>query len=98
MQRQFKAVDGQSLLDVCLNTYGSLDFLLQLIQDNGIPNANADVVSGEVFLFDDALVVDQSTIGQNQSAGISYATKEKVSYRIGNKGDFNNDFSADFNI
>lgn len=98
MQRQFGIVDGQSLLDVCLNTYGSLDYLLRLIQDNGIENANANVQSGQIVVFEDSLVIDQSTIGQNQATGIFYATKQKINYRIGNKGDFNNDFESDFNI
>jgi hypothetical protein len=98
MQRKFVAVDGQSLVDVCLNTYGTLDYLLKLIQDSGVVNLNADVSSQQVFLFDDSLVVDQSTIGQNQAAGIYYATKTKVTYNIGTGGDYNDDFSGDFNI
>lgn len=47
--QQFKVVNGQSLLDVCLNTYGSLESLVQLIIDNNIQTINDEVLSGEVF-------------------------------------------------
>jgi len=46
---QFKAISGQSLIDICLNTYGSLDFLTQLIQDNNIQSINDSVSSGQIF-------------------------------------------------
>lgn len=44
----FKAIKGQSILDVCLNTYNSLEFLIQLCQENSI-SLNDSVASGQVF-------------------------------------------------
>ena len=73
---QYKAINGQSLLDICLNTYGSLDFLTKLIQDNGIENANYTPFSGQSFVWDELLTVDQSVNQQSQNSGIIYATKE----------------------
>lgn len=98
MQQQFNAFNGQSLLDVCLNTYGSLDYLLKLVQDNGIANVNVVPVSGQAFVYDDSLVIDQSTLQQTTAAGIIYCTGQSVSFRIGDKGDYNADYSSDFNM
>ena len=49
---QYTAIDGQSLLDVCLNTYGSFDSLIELILDNNnLVTVNDNVNSGENFVF-----------------------------------------------
>lgn len=96
--KTFAAVDGQSLLDVCLNVYATLDYLVKLMIDNHVDNVNADVVSGQLFLYDDTISADQSIVSQNQQFRTYYATKQKIDTRLGNRGDFNDDFSADFNI
>lgn len=96
--KTFAAVDGQSLLDVCLNVYATLDYLVKLMKDNGVDNVNADVLSGQQFLYDDTISADQSIVSQNQQFRIYYATKETINTRLGNRGDFNDDFSDDFNI
>jgi hypothetical protein len=46
---QFKVISGQSLLDVCLNTYGSFEFLTQLVLENNIQTLNDNVLSGQTF-------------------------------------------------
>lgn len=70
----FNAVDGQSLYDVCLNTYGSLDFMYKLLQDNGIRNVKDDVVTGQIFTWDDSLVINQQINQAFAASGIFYAT------------------------
>jgi hypothetical protein len=57
--RTFNAIAGQSIYDVCLQTYGSLDYLYKLMQDNGIQGLNEPVSSRQPFVWDDSLVVDQ---------------------------------------
>lgn len=96
--KTFAAVNGQSLLDVCLNVYMSLDYLVKLARDNDIDNLNADVISGQVFLYDDTVSADSAIVQQNVQQRTYYATAEKIETRLGNRGDFNDDFSADFNI
>jgi len=59
MLQTYKAINGQSVLDVCLNTYGSLDFLFRLVQDSGHGSIDDDPVSGQEFTFNSELVVDQ---------------------------------------
>lgn len=57
--KTFAAIAGQSLYDVCLQTYGDLAYLFKLMQDNGITGLNNDVFSGQKFIWDETLVVDQ---------------------------------------
>ena len=35
---KFNSIAGQSIWDVCLNTYGTLDNMVKLLQDNDIDN------------------------------------------------------------
>jgi hypothetical protein len=37
---EFVAVKGSSMLDVCLNTYGTFDLLAKLIKDNNVDGVN----------------------------------------------------------
>ncbi len=71
----YKAIEGQSLWDVCLNTYGSFDYMVKLLQDNDIDNINVYPYSGQPFNWDETLVVDQLVTINSQSANIIYATK-----------------------
>jgi len=47
--QQYDAIAGQSLIDVCLNTYGSLENLTQLALDNSVQSINDAVLSGQTF-------------------------------------------------
>lgn len=70
----YKAITGQSIFDVCMQTYGTLDYLYKLLQDNGIDSVDVPVIGGQTFLWDDSLVLDQ---GQNTlfaDSGIRYCT------------------------
>ncbi|HXS58990.1 MAG TPA: hypothetical protein VN726_22860 [Hanamia sp.] len=71
----YQAIEGQSLWDVCLNTYGSLDYIIKLIQDNGVDNVNVYPVSGQIFIWDETLTIDQAVNQISQNAKIIYATK-----------------------
>jgi hypothetical protein len=70
----FYAVDGSTLFDVCLNTYGSLDFFYKLLLDNNIPNANYTPKTGESFNYDETLIVEEQTSRTITLGGIKYAT------------------------
>lgn len=71
--RQFNAVYGSSLSDVCLNTYGSLDFYVKLLNDNGV-EPNQLPYSGQPFMWDETLVFNQTTQSLINANGIIYAT------------------------
>ena len=70
----FYAVDGSTLFDVCLNTYGSLDFFYKLLVDNNIPNANYTPKTGQPFNYDETLIVDEQTNRTITLSGIKYTT------------------------
>ena len=57
--RIYNAIQGQSIYDVCLQTYGSLDYLFKLMQDNAINGLDERVVSGQTFIWDDSFVFNQ---------------------------------------
>ena len=71
---KYIAVEGQSIYDVCLNTYGTLDRLRRLMDDSGVENINANPFSGQVFLFDPELVVDDNVRRSQVVSDTRYAT------------------------
>ncbi len=77
MIQEFVAVDQSTIWDVVNNTYGSVDFIVKLMEDNGFPNVNTYPENGQIFLYDDSLVVNQNT--QQTAAGtVKYATRERT--------------------
>jgi len=70
----FKAVSGQSLADVCMNTYGSMDYFVKLLQDNNITNANQLPYTGQQFKWDETLVKDGLVQISTANGNIKYAT------------------------
>lgn len=62
---------GQSLDDVCLNTYGSLDFKLKLAVDNNSATLNYAPIPGTIFEYDPSLVVSQ-VLQQRRNTYVTY--------------------------
>jgi hypothetical protein len=86
-----KVSDGQNLLDICLQYYGSIEALPDLCDANKL-NMDSVLTTGQVLLLDDALVRDQEVVnyyaevlgnyqvntGDDQGAeGIGYWTIEQ---------------------
>jgi hypothetical protein len=72
--KTFNAISGQTLADVCMNTYGSMDYFYKLLQDNRIANANAIPYTGQPFVWDETLVVDAMINKTNVIGNVKYAT------------------------
>lgn len=53
---QYKAVDLSTIYDVCLDTYGSLNYLVKLMVDNNFPGVNVYPTAGQIFFYDPTLV------------------------------------------
>lgn len=70
----YNAIAGQSIYDVVVQTYGTIDELLKLVQDSGVPNLDAPVVSGQGFTYDETVLTDQALNVLFQQTGIYYAT------------------------
>jgi hypothetical protein len=56
----YTAVAGQTLYDVCILTYGSIDYIVKLARDNNIIDLSNDNLSGVEFTYDNSLVVSQA--------------------------------------
>jgi hypothetical protein len=70
----FTAVENSTIYDVCLNTYGSLDFLVKLMAENDFDGVEVRPKAGQEFLFDESLVVNQLVYNDNLSKSVKYAT------------------------
>jgi len=55
----YRAMDGQSVYDVALMTYGSLDRLIELVNDSGFGSTNNTNLGGAGFTFDSSKKADQ---------------------------------------
>lgn len=86
----YNAIAGQSIYDVCLQTYGTLDYLYKLLQDNGIAGVDVPVTSRQQFTWDDSLVVDQQVNAAFAGTSKRYSTDVSplgsVFYVINNNG------------
>lgn len=86
----YQAIAGQSIYDVCLQTYGSLDYLYKLLQDNGIEGVDVPVTSRQQFVWDDSLVLDQQVNAAFAGTSKRYSTDVSalgsVFYVINNNG------------
>lgn len=70
----YNAIAGQSIYDVCLQTYGSLNYLFKLMQDNNIQGLDELVSSRQPFVWDDTLVVDQLVNAAFAATNTRYST------------------------
>ncbi|MGI9190926.1 MAG: hypothetical protein ACR2IL_02315 [Chitinophagaceae bacterium] len=77
-QKIFVAVDNSSLFDIALNTYGSLDFIGKLIEDNPGNGLNLYPTAGTQFVWDDSLQISQTNAiigGSGIFVGQKFATR-----------------------
>lgn len=97
MQLRYKAIEGQSLFDIVLNTYGAIEYIYKLIKDNGIENINYIVKSGDEFLYDGDLITDTTIFTTTTLSWVRYATAYIPPITEGEVApDFNFDFNEDF--
>lgn len=78
IEAKIKAKDGQSLFDICLMTYGNLEHMYKLLQDNDIDSINETDISQKTFTFDKSSVYDVIQYNNNQYNGTEYATAYNV--------------------
>lgn len=71
--QKFKCISGSGWLDVCLNTYGSLDNFVKLMNDNGF-SPEVPPVTGTVAVWDNTLTVNQSVAAAIRAKNVIFAT------------------------
>lgn len=76
------SVYGQSMYDLCLMAYGTLDLMVKFCTDNGINDLNYVPILPQTFLYDPALVTDQKTTAYVYATAIegAAAVKDKKYY------------------
>lgn len=75
MIQSYVAISNQNIYDVCNMTYGTLDLLFKLIQDNDFGSVNNYPFQGQVFTWDDTLVFNDASNKANSLTNTIYATK-----------------------
>jgi hypothetical protein len=66
----FTAVINSTIYDVCLSTYGTLDHLVKLMNDNNFEGVDLYPTNGQEFLYD-ANIVNTIQLGES----VKYATR-----------------------
>lgn len=69
-----KVLEGQSIFDVCLMTYGSFENMYKLIQDNDIDSINDNEIAQKTLTFDKDSIYDTVLFKNNQFNGIEYSS------------------------
>lgn len=70
----YYAINGQSLADICMNTYGTMDYFYKLLTDNDYPNADILPSTGTLFVWDETLVINSQISRTTQINNVRYAT------------------------
>lgn len=95
----YNAQEGQTLFDVCLNTYGTLDLLSKLLIDNNISNIDVVLTSGQEFTWDETLSVNSNanvvTIVNTNLFSTGEVNNKTVIEQV--PQEFSNEFSLEFN-
>jgi hypothetical protein len=78
----FNAIAGQSIWDICLNTYGSFDRMVKLLQDNNLDNVNIVPSSRQPFSWDEKLSTDQLVNQTSKNSKIIYATSALINGNV----------------
>lgn len=70
----YSSLSGQSVLDVCMNTYGSFDLIVKLMMDSDFDNINAIPYGGQQFTYDETLVANQPVTSSANVNNTIYST------------------------
>lgn len=82
MQRSFKVISGQSVFDLLLNTYGTINLLGKLITDNNWTDLSTLTTTGQVIYYDDELIADYNLFDSIQQNNTKFRTGVAEEFRI----------------
>ena len=74
MQLEFKPAEGSNLFDIILNTYTSLDLLPKFVSDNNITNLNMVAKTGDIFIYETDLIVDEIMLDKINKGRLLFMT------------------------
>lgn len=93
--QQFQSVAYSTIWDVILNTYGTVDQAVKLMQDNDWPNVNTYPNLGDTFEYDDTLVENQNQL-QTNAAIENFATRDRQDTNESNMVNYEQVWEADY--
>jgi len=86
-----KVKDGQSLFDIALMTYGNIESVYSIIQDNGIENVNQNLFSQQSIEFDEQTDFLTNFLRNN---ALTINTSDP---KVTSGEDYNEDYNQDYN-
>jgi hypothetical protein len=95
--KRIKIDNNQSIWDLAIQYYGSVDGIKQLILDNPTKlNLETNIIPGTEIIIREEMVINKAMVDYLNKKGITCATAVKVASATGS-GDFSNDFNNDYN-
>lgn len=73
---EFTAINKSTIFDICLNTYGTLNHVAKLMNDNNHDGVNTLPVAGDVYVFDEKLTTVQLASNVNVNYNVSQAVSK----------------------
>jgi len=83
----------QNIFDVCLQHYGTLDYLFQLLSDNNL-DLNSTLSSGQILTINNNLLGNELIKRTIIKKNIIFVNEQLTLFQT--SGDYNNDFNDDF--
>lgn len=98
MTATYQVQQGQSIYDICLQVYLTLDKLSKLIDDNDLASIynNPDLMIGLFLKYDSTLTANSSVFNAHQNKSIIYATAKSNIFVTLDGASFNDDFDDSF--
>lgn len=90
---KIKIVESQSIIDVVLNYYGTIEPLFNFVKSNSLGSIDVILLAGQEIEIDETLIGDSAVVNYFNKNNFLVATSDEIEI-----GDFNEDFNNDFNI
>ncbi len=71
-------LNGQSLFDIALQEYGSIEAVFQLADDNGITNITDSLIPGTELIIDENMIIDKNVVNYYKNNAIYPANEVRT--------------------
>ncbi len=95
MFRKLTVLNGQTLEDIAIQAYGSIDGVGKIVQDNSGLSWDSELSTGQIIFIEKDYYINKDVFNYLKARDIKPATGSEYVLLI-QTGDFNNDFNQDF--
>ena len=95
MFRKLTVLNGQTLEDIAIQAYGSIDGVGKIVQDNSGLSWDSELSTGQIIFIEKDYYINKDVVNYLKARDIKPATGSEYVLLI-QTGDFNNDFNQDF--